>query len=104
MTKTENFILLYLLSQNDLFLSDLCNAKPGDIFLSGAKCYHQKIVHIVRNITEVLEKPHEPEDIEKLYQKEFIKKLFNENTESKGAAQFLKEKYVELGGDPDELY
>lgn len=104
MTKTENLILLYLLAQNNLYLEELRVAKCPSEFMSGAMCHHHKVVHIVRNITEVLDKPHEPEDIEKLYQKEFIKKLFNENTESEGAAYFLKEKYIELGGDPDELY
>lgn len=103
MTKTENFMLLYLLSQNDLYLEELHLSKRSLEFMSGAMHHYHNIVHIVKNITEILEKTHEPEDFEKLYQKEFIKKLYYENTESEGAAQFLVEKYRELGGDPDEL-
>lgn len=103
MTKTENLILILLSSQNNLCLERLCTARQGDAFISGASCQHHNMERSIGQIAGILDKPHEPEDIEKLYQKEFIKKLFNE-TDNEGAAQFLKKKYVEMGGDPDGIY
>lgn len=103
MTKTENLILVLLSSQNNLCLERLCLARQGDAFISGASCHHHNIERSIGQIAGILDKPHEPEDIEKLYRKEFIKKLFNE-ADDEGAAHFLKEKYIEMGGDADELY
>lgn len=103
MTKTENLIMVLLLSQNNLILERLYTAKCPEAFMMGASCYHHDIERIIGQISGLLDKPHEPEDIEKIYQKEFIKKLFKEADEE-DAARFLKDKYVEMGGDPDELY
>lgn len=103
MTKTENLILVLLSSQNNLILERLRTAKCPEAFISGASCHHHDIERSIGQIAGLLDKPHDPEDIEKIYQKEFIKKLFKEADEE-DAARFLKDKYVEMGGDPDELY
>lgn len=103
MTKTENLIMSLLLVQNELNLERLRTARTSEAFMSGAVCQHDEMRRSIGQIAALLDKPHEPEDIEKLYQKEFIKKLFKEADEE-DAARFLKEKYIDLGGDPDELY
>lgn len=103
MTKTENLIISLILSQCELNLERLRTARCNDAFMSGVKCHNDNMKRTMGQIAALLDKPHEPEDIEKLYQKEFIKKLFKEADEE-DAARFLKEKYIDLGGDPDELY
>lgn len=103
MTKTENLILILLSSQNNLILERMYTAKCNEEFRRGAIQHYHSIEHSIDQIAGLLDKPHDPEDIEKIYQKEFIKKLFKEADEE-DAARFLKDKYVEMGGDPDELY
>ena len=103
MTKTENLIMVLLLNQSNLILERMRTGKCPEAFMMGASCHHHDMELVIGQISGLLDQPHDPEDIEKIYQKEFIKKLFKEADE-KDAARFLKDKYVEMGGDPDELY
>lgn len=103
MTKSENFMLLYILSQNNLYLEYLKTAKMENSFYSGAECHHHNIVHVIRNITEILDLKHTADEFETYYKKHYIRELFNKADEE-DACRFLKEEYLELGGNEEELY
>lgn len=96
-------MLLFILSQNNLYLEYLKTAKCESKFLSGAECQHHNIVHVIKNITEILDLKHTADEFETDYKKQYIRELFNKADEE-DACRFLKEEYLELGGKEEELY
>lgn len=103
MTKSEKFIMLFILSENTLSYERLQRSGCSLSFMDGIKYHVNKINDCIHFVCGELDKEHDPEEFETDYKKHYIRELFNKADEE-DACRFLKEEYLELGGKEEELY